>query len=348
MSENEEARRRTDAILTQAAEICARSAPPGTTPIETLLDAFFGFLDARTDFFDDVERAGRAVGDALGRTSRGRDARAAMRAAEREAREASERTKKAARESERAREARESEKQRVEALKQRQLEMAMKKSEGKLTEIAEGDGAAANEAKADDDDEEEDPNALKPGTMMPNKGNGGDAEKYVWTQTLDDVDVRVAVPPGTKSKQVRCDFTMDTFSFHLVDASGKRIEPAFEGKFHAPIAPDDCYWTLEDNAYVVCFLQKLKTSEWWPCVLVGDPEIDTRRAEPETSRLADLDGDTRATVEKMMYDQRQKSLGLPTADEQSKHDALKNFMAAHPEMNFDNCKFDGVDNFKPN
>ena len=39
---------------------------------------------------------------------------------------------------------------------------------------------------------------------------------------------------------------------------------------------------------------------------------------------------------------------MPTADEQSKHDALKNFMAAHPEMNFDNCKFDGVDNFKPN
>jgi len=169
--------------------------------------------------------------------------------------------------------------------------------------------------------------------QLPNSGNGGKTDVYVWTQTLSEVEVKVLVPKGTTSRQVTVEFKKE----HLkVGLKGKPL--LIDGKLHKAIKTDDCFWTVEDNEVISLQLQKVNTMEWWKSVIEGDPEINTQKIQPENSKLSDLDGETRQTVEKMMFDQRQKSMGLPTSEEMKKQDVLKKFMDAHPEMDFSNVK----------
>lgn len=155
----------------------------------------------------------------------------------------------------------------------------------------------------------------------------------MWTQQLSELAVNVPVPAGTKTKMLDIEFTNKRLKVGL-----KGQAPLINGEFYQRIIMEDSFWTLEDNE-VVLSLQKENKMEWWKCVIKGDPEINTQKVQPENSKLSDLDGETRQTVEKMMFDQRQKALGLPSSEEMQKQEMLKKFMAAHPEMDFSKAKF---------
>ena len=172
------------------------------------------------------------------------------------------------------------------------------------------------------------------GKLKPNSGNGYDTDRYTWAQTLQDVTLSIHVPAGTRAKMLDIRIEPKKLSVGLKGSP----EPILAGALHEPVQQEDCSWTVMDGNVVEVYLQKVNTMSWWSCVVEGEPLLNTKRVQPENSKLSDLDGETRATVEKMMYDQRQKALNKPTSDEQSKQDMLKKFMEQHPEMDFSNAK----------
>jgi len=279
--------------------------------IENLLDVFFSFLGRKTDFY---------TGDTGGK---------AQTLLLKKFQEHYDKAMKIKNEKDRIRE--------EEAAKR-----APPKEEPKIVEVDDDAavGAAAPEPMAvsqNDSGDEDDETGESKNKLKPNDGNGANLEHYQWTQTLPDVEVRIPlIKEGKlKGKDVVC-----VMSRGHLKAGIKGKPPIVDGELDKLIQVDECTWLLDDGKELVISLEKVNKMEWWGALMKGDPSINTRKVQPENSKLGDLDGETRGMVEKMMFDQRQKQMGKPTSDEQKKVDMLEKFKQQHPEMDFSQVKME--------
>jgi len=321
---------RFDGILLSIAQECEGG-------VHEMMDVIFSFLARKTDFYtggsdnaaeDMVMQKFRKHGESARKEAAKK--KAANEEIDRKRREKREREEKEAAAAAAKDESRICEVSEEEAIKIEQEEKRKKEAEKKRKAEQQSPEKEKEPSKEDEDAEDEDDK----GKIKPNSKNGADLEHYNWGQTLEEIELRIPLNGTYRAR----DLIVDIAKNHLkVGIKGKPL--IIDGELNKGIKVEESAWLLEDKSCVLINIEKINKMEWWPKLVATDPEINTKKVQPENSKLSDLDGETRGMVEKMMYDQRQKEMGLPTSEDQKKQDMMKKFMDAHPEMDFSKCKF---------
>jgi hypothetical protein len=134
-------------------------------------------------------------------------------------------------------------------------------------------------------------------------GNGGIADNYYWTQSLNELTTYVDVDSELRGKDVKCVIAPKSLS---LEVHGKSI---VTGPLEDVVNTSESMWTISSSkgtSQIVISLEKTRKT-WWKHVIVGHPEIDTSKVD-STQKIDEYDESTQATIRKLMFEQKQRRL----------------------------------------
>ncbi|GIY29052.1 nudC domain-containing protein 3 [Caerostris extrusa] len=156
--------------------------------------------------------------------------------------------------------------------------------------------------------------------MDPDCYNGANYEDYSWAQTIRDTDIHIKVPSNiTSGKQVRVNTQQTRVQVEIIKENKWCILK--EGNLSWKVNVEESTWTLVPGEEIHICLQKMQ-ERWWDSFFVGEPKINLKAIDPSIP-YEDLDPESQAKIEELMYNEHLKRLGKPTIQQSKFHNILK-------------------------
>ena len=96
--------------------------------------------------------------------------------------------------------------------------------------------------------------------------NGTQTDKYSWSQTINDLDVKIPVGPSIKKgKDVSVDIQSNHLRVSIIEPPSLEVV-LVDGKFTSPIVKDDSYWNLNPGEAICIWLQKAQEKYVLYCI----------------------------------------------------------------------------------
>jgi len=146
--------------------------------------------------------------------------------------------------------------------------------------------------------------------------NGCSTDKYSWSQSITDLDLKIFVKPEVKKgKEVTVEIKSDSLSVKV------HSEILLEGLFPFSVVKDDSYWSLVPGEAINISLQKTQ-ERWWRSLFEGETQIDMTQIEAEKP-MEDLSQEEQMKVQELMWQEEQKRKGLPLPGTSEKDNLLR-------------------------
>jgi len=136
--------------------------------------------------------------------------------------------------------------------------------------------------------------------------NGDDRGAYRWSQTLQDVDVVVMVPPKIlKSKQLSVNIKPTQLK---IEADNELL---LEKVFPYTVSKNDSIWSLIPGEYIQINLEKSE-NRWWDRLFIDDPPINVQTLDTAVN-TSELSQEDHMKIQELVVgqDKRQNSSIVP-------------------------------------